>query len=278
VSEPAGVGYEQGWFRIAEPSPGVYAIGEPLHAEDVRSWLVTGQQSALLIDTGMGLGNIREVVESLTVLPIIVVNSHAHWDHIGGNARFAACAMHPDAAAELDWDRVSRSLRAALEGQYLSGPLPDGVDPATAAIEPGPKPSFIHDGETIDLGGRAIEVIHAPGHSPGLLAFLDREAGALFSTDVAYPGRLYAQFETSNLPRYLESLVRLAALAPNLRVVHPSHNADTMDPSLLPAMHAALREVMDGRRPDLVDENEATHRLDGFGICVPPEYRGEGVA
>jgi glyoxylase-like metal-dependent hydrolase (beta-lactamase superfamily II) len=84
----------QGWFAVDEPSPGVFRIQEPLHNENVKSFLVVGADRAALIDTGMGVGDIRAVVESLTSLPVVVINSHAHWDHIGGNASFDEVWIH----------------------------------------------------------------------------------------------------------------------------------------------------------------------------------------
>jgi len=210
----------QGWFRVSEPEPGVFAIDEPLHDERVCSHLILGEDRALLVDTGMGMADLRAVVRSLTDLPVTVLISHAHFDHVGSTADFAGesdILVHP-----LEADRLRRGvdngyLRRFLTPDHLLGPLPAGIDPETFAI-PGAEPTgAVEDGDVIDLGGRRLEVLHCPGHSPGLLALLDRDSGLLFTTDVIYGGRLYAHLPGVDLPAYRETVGRLAALVPVVR-------------------------------------------------------------
>jgi glyoxylase-like metal-dependent hydrolase (beta-lactamase superfamily II) len=136
-------------------------------------------------------------------------------------------------------------------------------------IGPSAATRLLAGGEVFDLGDRSLTAVHTPGHSPGLLSFLDEQNGVLFSTDTAYPGPLYAYSEDTNLDTYIGSMDVLADLAPGLHYVHPSHNADHMDPALLPKMRDALIEVRDGRTPDRVDDVKATHDYDGFGVYAP---------
>jgi glyoxylase-like metal-dependent hydrolase (beta-lactamase superfamily II) len=279
-ADPTGSGLVQGWFAVTNPEPGVYTIEEPLHDQEVKSSLVVGTERALLIDTGMGVGNIRALVESLTDRPITVVNSHAHWDHVGGNHLFQ------DGATEI-W--IHAAERAALEAgvaanvltwwfgpDQLRGPLPPGFDPAGFSIPPGHPTGTLHGGETFDLGGRVLEVIHAPGHSPGGIVLLDRAGGVLFSTDLAYPDSLYAFDEEADFPAYRRTLSLLADLAPDLRVVYPSHGRSPMDPALLPKMRDALDEIAAGRPPDAVADDRVRHDFDGFAILAPPPAEGTG--
>ena len=79
---------DQHWFRVFELPGNVYALFEYKQSELVISYLIPGEETALLWDTGLGIGNIRACAEELTDLPIIVLNSHSHPDHIGGNALF----------------------------------------------------------------------------------------------------------------------------------------------------------------------------------------------
>ncbi len=76
------------WFEVYKPAPGVFAIYEPHQAEETIGYLIVGQKRALLFDTGMGISDIKKVTEELTKLPIIVLNSHTHDDHVGGNWEF----------------------------------------------------------------------------------------------------------------------------------------------------------------------------------------------
>lgn len=262
----------QGWFAVTNPEPGVYTIDEPLHSEEVKSSLVVGDRRALLIDTGMGVGDIRSVVESLTDRPIALVNSHSHWDHVGGNYLFedgdAEIWIHAAERAELESGVPAGELVAAFTPSELRGPLPAGFDRATFAIRPGRATGFLHGGEEFDLGGRTLEVIHAPGHSPGGVILLDRAAGALFSTDVAYPCALYAFGRHADLAVYRRTMAMLAALAPSLRVVYPSHCASPMDPALLPAMRDALDQIAAGRSPESETDAFVRHEFEGFAVLA----------
>jgi hypothetical protein len=79
---------DQDWFEVYRIADGVFAIYEPGQFEEVISFLITGEDRALLFDTGLGIGDMKRVVEQLTDLPIVVLNSHTHYDHIGGNYQF----------------------------------------------------------------------------------------------------------------------------------------------------------------------------------------------
>ncbi|HWK81769.1 MAG TPA: MBL fold metallo-hydrolase [Thermomicrobiales bacterium] len=257
------------WFTVRETDPGVWTIEEPFHEERVKSFLISGTDRAILLDTGMGVADIRAVAESLTGLPISVVNSHAHWDHIGGNRLFAEIAIHPAEAADLEAGAPNAVLRPWFAPEHLSGPLPDGVTAETIVIPPSRATHLLADGETIALGGRTLEVIHGPGHSPGGISLLDRANGLLFSTDVAYAGALYV-YAAEDLPIYQRSLARLAALAPELRMVLPSHNACPIAPEMLPRMAAGVAEVVDGRPPDWRRGSVSGWDFDGFSLELKP--------
>lgn len=264
----------QQWFEVKEMAEGVFAIGEPLHPEHVRSYLISGHDRAVLIDTGTGIGDIRSVVERLTALPVSVVNSHAHWDHIGGNWRFGQIAIHPEEARWLRDPSNTIALQTSSTAELLRGPLPPGLAWEDLNIPPSVASDFLHGGEVIDLGGVCLEVLHLPGHSPGLLALLDRPRGLLLSTDVVYPGPLYAYGEDTNLDDYFATLTTLADLAPSLRLILPCHSGDTLSPSLIPAMRDAMGSVMHGRTPERIDAEKATHEFEGFSIYAPIVHNG----
>ncbi len=258
----------QGWFAVAEVEPGIFRIGEPLHDEDVKSYLVVGEDRAVLIDTGMGVGDLRAVVEDLTDRPITVVNSHAHWDHIGANWRFADISIHRAEAERLRRGVGPEKMRQAFADEHLRGALPAGTDRDNLTIPPSRATTLLEGGELIELGGRRLEVVHAPGHSPGGIVLLDRDNGVLFSTDVAYPGALYCQFADANLDDYRRTMRRLADLAPSLRAVYPSHDASPMEPGLLPRMSKALDDIATGRTADSVANGVACHLFEGFSVLV----------
>jgi glyoxylase-like metal-dependent hydrolase (beta-lactamase superfamily II) len=265
---------EQEWFDLLPALPGTTIIAEPLHQELVQSFLIEGNDRAILLDTGMGIGDIRAVAESVTSLPLSVVNSHAHWDHIGGNWRFDEIAIHPAEAGQLEKGGSNARLARWFTPDHLLGPLPAYVDLETYSIAPSSATRLLQDGDRIDLGGRELTILHAPGHSPGGIVLLDEVAGVLFSTDVAYPGPLYA-YERDEWRAYRKTMRRLAELASSIDIVLPSHNGPTMEPSLLPLMDQAFSDIEAGRIPDSVESETVTHRFDRFAVVVPASLNDE---
>ena len=76
------------WFSVEKIDSDTFAISEYKHWEDTHCYLLCGTEKAVFIDTGLGVGNIREIVDSLTSLPVTVMTTHVHWDHIGGHRYF----------------------------------------------------------------------------------------------------------------------------------------------------------------------------------------------
>jgi glyoxylase-like metal-dependent hydrolase (beta-lactamase superfamily II) len=232
------------WFDVRELEPGVHLIGEPGH---VNSFLIQGSRSAILLDTGLGVANIRKVAEALTDKPLLVVNSHYHFDHSGGNRLFKEIAIHskgsellqklpPEGLAEGYMEYTKRLLDAwgpykeaddlyfhLLTAERLVRPLPDGFDPGKYAIVPSTPTRLLEDGDRLDLGGRVLEVMHTPGHSPDCICLLDAQNGLLFGGDTINTGPIYAQLEDSDLTAFAASTARLAALRGDLRRVFVCH-------------------------------------------------------
>ena len=73
------------WFTVEQIDSRTFAISEYRHWEETHCYLLCGMDKALLIDTGLGVANIREAVDELTDLPVTAVTTHVHWDHIGGH-------------------------------------------------------------------------------------------------------------------------------------------------------------------------------------------------
>jgi glyoxylase-like metal-dependent hydrolase (beta-lactamase superfamily II) len=262
-------GLIQGWFDVSEVEPGVFRIDEPVHFEWVKSFLIVGSERAALIDTGCGVGEIRQVVEELTSLPITLINSHAHWDHIGGNHLFTDIAIHKAEAADLKAGISRERMKRNLAPDQLSGPLPAGVDPENAPIPPSKATTILHGGEKFDLGGVALEVIHTPGHSPGGIVLLDRERGILFSTDVAYMAPMYCYSKGTDFDDYRQSMRTLAALAPSLSAVYGSHNETPFAPDVLIAMSEAFEAVAQGKVKPEIEWDLQHFKFDGFSLLLP---------
>ena len=179
------VGTYQEWFDVYKLAEGTWAIYEPNQFEEAISYLLAGEERAVLVDTGTGIGNIRAVTEQLTKLPVSVVNTHEHYDHVGGNHLFAEVAVcdNASALAVLAAGVENSQLLGYVSNEDLWKPLPGGLDKRTWTIPPLEPTTLLHDGEVIDLGGRQLEVIETPGHSPGSICLLDPHRRLLLTGD-----------------------------------------------------------------------------------------------
>jgi glyoxylase-like metal-dependent hydrolase (beta-lactamase superfamily II) len=237
-----------GWFEAYRVDPGVFALYEPLQFQEVISYLVLGEQRALLFDTGLGIGRIAEVVKVLTPLPVTVLNSHTHFDHVGGNADFERVL-----ALDTEYTRANtrgfphEAVAGEVTPEALCAGLPAGFVAAQYRTRPYAPQEFIRDGHEVDLGGRRLTVLHIPGHTPDAVAVLDRAHGLLFTGDSFYEGPIWLTAPETDLPAYGRSVERLAELAPGLRKVFPAHNVAVADPRRLVELRDAMIEVRSGR-------------------------------
>lgn len=199
------------WFTIDQVDENTYIISEYQHWEETHCYLLIGSERALLIDTGLGVCNIREQVRKLTDRPVTAVATHVHWDHIGGHKYFPGYYAHE---AELSWLKGSFPLPGQAVKKMLSDRcvLPKDFDIDSYEIFQGEPGLLLRDGDTINLGERSVKVLHTPGHSPGHLCFWEEQKRYLFCGDLVYKGTLYANYPSTDPQRYLESLERIARL------------------------------------------------------------------
>lgn len=230
------------WFTIDKIDKDTHIISEYRHFEETHCYLLEGSNSALLIDTGLGIGNISEEVKRLTDKPVAAVATHIHWDHIGGLQYYPEFFAHE---AELNWLSGEFPLSvAAIRSMLLDRcDPPDGFDAGSYKIFEGRPSKALRDGDSIELGGRSISVLHTPGHSPGHMCFFEEDSGYLFTGDLIYKGTLFANYPSTDPQAYLKSLEKVAAL-PVSRVFPAHHSLDTM-PEILARMRDAFSRLND---------------------------------
>jgi glyoxylase-like metal-dependent hydrolase (beta-lactamase superfamily II) len=256
------------WFEVYKIRPGIFAIYEPHQLEEVISYLVIGRDRALLFDTGMGISNIQAVVVGLTKLPVSVVNSHTHNDHVGDNWRFSDVY-----GLDTDFTRANargskEDAQAELAPGEICGALPAGFDAKAYATKPFHITHWLHDGDTMDLGGRTLKVIGTPGHTPDAIALLDDKNGLLFTGDSFYLGPIYLYRPETDLDAYVASMQKLGALAPHLQLLLPSHNTPVADPSYLPKVVAAIQQVRRGEVKSVATDGKHEYLFDGFSFLM----------
>ncbi|HWY22180.1 MAG TPA: MBL fold metallo-hydrolase [Candidatus Acidoferrum sp.] len=256
------------WFEVYKIRPGVFAIYEPHQLEEVISYLIIGGDRALLFDTGMGISNIQAVVAGLTKLPISVVNSHTHNDHVGDNWRF-----NDVYGMDTDFTRTNArgskdDAQAELAPDEICGAMPAGFDAKAYATKAFHITHWLHDGGRIDLGGRALKVIATPGHTPDAIALLDEKNGLLFTGDSFYLGPIYLYRPETDLDAYVASMQKLAALAPRLQLLLPSHNTPVADPGYLPKVVTAIQQVRRGEVKPVAKDGKHEYVFEGFSFLM----------
>jgi len=185
--------------------------------DGVRFFVLEGTEKALLIDSGMRTPNAKELAEGLTKKPLMLLNTHADPDHIAGNAAFDACYMSPDEAGNF----------RAHGGK--------------AKILP------VREGDVLDLGGRKLEIIDIPGHTPGSIAILDIDARVLIAGDSVQDGNIFMFGERRNLPLYIEGLKDLTKHISRFDEVWPSHGTFPVKPELIGQLISGAESILKGK-------------------------------
>lgn len=226
------------WFEVEQIDSETYAISEYKHWEETHSYLLCGTEKAVLIDTGLGVSNIKKVVDDLTTLPVMVVTTHAHWDHIGSHKYFDFIAVHE---AERDWLSVQFPLPLQVVKQNLLRKpcdFPKDFSLDSYQIFKGSLQKLLHDGDCIDLGHRTLQVLHTPGHSPGHCCFYEPGRSYLYSGDLIYRGCLDAFYPTTDPQLFAASVKKVQRL--NISRVLPAHHELAIPVDLIDRIDSAF--------------------------------------
>lgn len=256
------------WFKVDKLREGVWRISE----RDVDNmYLIAGRDSAMLIDTGLGVANLRDFVKTITPLPLIVVNTHAHLDHSGGSYQFPRVYAHPD-----DFDMIRffgkkqfrkytvSSLRKVDVPDSLKFPVHDSL--YNVYLLP------VRDGHIFDLGDRKIEVIHTPGHTAGSICLLDLKDGALYSGDTNNGLTWLHPPDALPLEVFMQSLQKLQSRT-GFHTLYPGHDLP-YDRGFIGEQIECVRQIISGECVGVPYENLAGARVCGYGrarVAYDPE-------
>lgn len=285
------------WFAVRELEPGIHLLCEPPH---VNSYLISGSSEAVLFDTGMGISDIKTIVSGLTDLPIRVVNSHHHFDHIGGNQLFSGGAIHEAGAGLVqqaippEWlemameyieemlsqvpafERLDRRYFRLLTADTTPRPLPPEFDPRDWRIVPTAPTQLLRDGDVLDLGGRKLHVIHTPGHTVDGICLFDDASGALFGGDTIMAGPIYTHLPTGDLGDLARSARRLVTeVLSDVKIIYCQHMLRySVDRAFVSEIADGAESVVDGqtkpvRGIDILGQDVTEFWFDRFSITTP---------
>lgn len=214
-------------------------------------YLLEGQEKALLIDTGYGTNTLADFVKTITDKQVIVANTHFHPDHAGGNGEFPTVMLHRN------WTADAGAVKPGPNLPFDIGALP----------YPDYEKVLLRDGDTIDLGGRVIEVLELCAHSNSSLSFLDRshrllltgdelEAGQVLLYDLSASGNGYDL--KARLLAHRENMRRLKVLQPEIDCLLPNHNGFPIEKTYIDDFIALTDGIFSG---DAVIEDKLNHRF-----------------
>jgi hydroxyacylglutathione hydrolase len=249
------------WFNTRQIDSNTWAIDD--HGNNVMH-LLTGTQKALLIDTSWGIGDLPALVSSLTPLPLTVVNTHGHPDHVGGNGQFPQVFIS-DADRSIAIGSMSvQERRWAVENNTLPQPFPPGFD-VNAWLIAITTFATIAEGDVVDLGRRKIEVIALPGHSPGSICLLDKTYRRVYTGDSLLPWAIWMHLDESlPLNEFLVNLFRFHRFTDEYDTIWPAHGSLEN----LPLPKSLLDDMINGIKAVLAGELKGTpeHTFVGDGI------------
>ncbi len=260
---------ESPWFKVYRIAPHVTAIFEPYHFQEVISYLIEGDESALLFDSGMGIGDMKAVVSALTDKPVVLVNSHSHFDHVGGNWQFGTAHLLdvPEAISLLENGFALPADDENRKAESLSYPGEAWFDLNDLCVRPCHVVA-IHDGDIFDLGGRTLRVIATPGHSKDGIMLADDKNRLLFTGDTVYPAPLYAFLEGEDqIPVYAETIKSLARQFSSYTLCC-SHNNPVWDGSALSEISDAFQNVLAGNAKGVAQDGHTSYAFGGFSIVI----------
>jgi len=212
------------WYTVTKLTNDIRLISELHITEFYRCniWHIRGSDSDALIDSGMGVVSLREHVPVVSEKNTIAVASHTHFDHIGCHHEFENRCVHADEAELLANPTRSNTLADPyVTDEIFTALPPTPYQSQTYSVKSAPATRILHDGDSIDLGNRQLEVIHTPGHSPGGIALWERDTSTLFSGDIVYDGPLIEDTYHANAKDYYSSMTRLIDMP--VSVVHGGH-------------------------------------------------------
>ena len=229
--------------------------------EAASMFLLVGSEKAMLIDCGMGIGDLLGSVRMITDKPLIVVITHGHSDHTGNICQFEEAWIHKndmDQAAPAPLSRRRDSTARVAQRQKGSLGAPYNIfrlypyDLYTDLREPESPMPVLHeitDGMEFDLGGgRIVTAYECPGHTPGEIVLLDHQTRCLFAGDAVNFNLLASACPVETTLRYLKRLQGMRDQYDGIYNGHHDFRAQgaPLDEDCLPTIIEALEGVLRG--------------------------------
>lgn len=238
---------EEVLFQTKDMGNGIIRIED---ASNVFMYLVKGSTHAALIDTGTGIGNLKEFVSSLTDLPVFTLNTHGHVDHAGGNYDFDEIYItETDTKLLKKTTKVDYRIAFAIKSAEMAANMQQSVPKWKMEDFTAPRElvyHFIKEGDTFELGGRTLTVVEMTGHTQGSVGFIDSQTGIFFAGDCGNPSTFLFFEESSTIERYLKSLQHFKeCFADKVTVWYISHVFTEQDVTCLEELIDCCEKILE---------------------------------
>jgi glyoxylase-like metal-dependent hydrolase (beta-lactamase superfamily II) len=249
IPQPQRVAVDDDWFDVQKVTDCLFTISEPRHYEHTVINLIIGTDHAILIDTGCGIGNLRRVVEQLTSCPVTVINTHTHLDHLGSNHQFSEIMMfdHPRSRSiSRDGAPQEALLWELLNEKVVTPPWPRGFQRENASLPPFTVSQWLKHGDTLEIGGIHLKVLHTPGEAPDHICLLEQDQRILFCGDILLDGAVWSHLDGGDVKELCQSYELLMQHHEEFDFLMPCHNTPCQEKDLLPLALSGAQDVLSG--------------------------------
>ena len=259
----------QNWFEVYKLTDNTYAIYEPNQWQEAISYLLLGGEKAMLVDTLQGIGDLKSVIDQLTDLPVIVMNTHSHYDHVSSNYQFDTIyGVNMPYTINNAKGHSNAEIRGNVTPETIWKNLPSNFSFEFYESKAYEIDKFVADGEIIDLGGREIQVTFIPGHTPDSVILVDKQNRMMLTGDTFYPAPIYVHSDTSSFQEFFLSAQIMFGFKDDVDYLLPGHN-ETMQPaSYLNELRAATMAIVNPTTPYEQGSGSRSYDFGNFGIVV----------
>ncbi|MFX1357091.1 MAG: MBL fold metallo-hydrolase [Promethearchaeota archaeon] len=233
------------WYEVIRQKDYLYIIRERLdkieprfHTKYVNLFLILGNKKALLIDTGCGLFPLKPIIdEIIKEKPLLIVNTHSHFDHIGANYEFKEIMIHRN---------ESKNITIPFDLSFMKDSNSDYMKyykVKNFKLEAAKSVKSLNDGDLIDLGDITLKVYYTPGHSEGSISLVSNTK-ELFTGDTAHYGSMYLP-KRRKFPSFLRSIQKLIDIYDNEKIeeIYPSHEQFPVKKDLLTKLYDGINNI-----------------------------------
>lgn len=255
------------WYDINKIDKDTYLIEENKHWHKFNIYYLIGSKYNLVIDCGIGLYKIKELLKEIDNKKVKLVVTHMHWDHIGNIDEFKEVYLSKRAnyyfknGIKMPIEKIRKLLLKDLDKELL----PEDFEIRGYNVEKSERGKEIKEGETFRMGNRKVKVIETPGHTDDHISLYDQSKNYLFTGDLLYKGPLFLKAKYINLEDYFKSIKKLKKNYKEIEKILSSHKEPIIDKAYLDDIYNFL---LDLKKEDKYHKGSGVHKKGKYKIYL----------